>query len=441
MDQSRVRSNPYDPPRLGPGMIRVWLRPDGRLRYLGVIPPSRTDSPSSAAEPNWSPLLEAAGLDLSLFTPVEPNQTPNVQTDTRAAWKGPDPDIPDLEIYVEAAAFRGRPVYFQMLWPWEQSTAAGSTPPSLLARISGPLFSVWYVAVLIGGAVLARRNVRLGRGDRKGAVRLALVVMALRLLEWVFAGHHVPGRIEIDLFVANMAEALYSAALVWILYLAVEPYFRKFWPRQLASWVRLLDGRFRDPLVARDVLLGGLLGILFALRVHLYHLLPRWLELDIPRPGALFEIGMEVTALRGLRHIIALLFGGLQGAIFSAFIGVTMLVLLRLLLRRTWPAVAVWILVATIMITPGTGPVFLDLAVMVFLVGFYAVFLLRFGLLSVVTGLFIATLLYYPLTLDLSAWYANGSLVALLVCLSLMLYAFRVSLGRGPLFREEPARP
>jgi len=49
-------------------------------------------------------------------------------------------------------------------------------------------------------------------------------------------------------------------------------------------------------------------------------------------------------------------------------------------------------------------------------------------------------LLSFPLTLDLSAWYANGSLVALLACLSLMLYAFRVSLGRGPLFREEPAR-
>jgi eukaryotic-like serine/threonine-protein kinase len=440
-DRDRVRAVPYDPPRLGPGMIRVWLRPNGRLRYLGVVPPNRTDSPPSDQEPDWSALLEAAGVDLSLFTAVEPSRTPNVQTDTRVAWEGPDPAVPDLKIHVEAGAFRGRPVYFQTHWPWEQPAVAGSTPPSLLARISGPLSSAWYVAVLIGGAVLARRNVRLGRGDRKGALRLALVVLALRLLEWVFAGHHVPGRVEIELFTANMAQALYIAALVWILYLAVEPYFRKFWPRQLASWVRLLDGRFRDPLVGRDVLLGGLLGILFALRAPLYHLLPRWLELPIPRPGSLAEVGIEVTALRGLRHVIALLFGMLQGTVLNVFIGVTMLVLLRLVLRKTWPAVVVWVLVATSLVMQfANGPVFLDLAAAVFLVGIYAVFLLRFGFLSVVTGIFIWILLSYPLSFDLSAWYANGSLVALLACLSLMLYAFRVSLGRGPLFREEPAR-
>ena len=178
------------------------------------------------------------------------------------------------------------------------------------------------------------------------------------------------------------------------------------------------------------------MGILFALRAPLYHLLPRWLELDIPRLGGLAEVGTEVTALTGLRHVIALLFGALQGTVFFAFIGVTCLVLLRLLLRRTWPAVVVWALVATLLLMPRTGPVFLDLAATVFIIGLYTVFLLRFGFLSAVTGVFISTLLSYPLTLDLSAWYANGSLVALLACLSLMLYAFRVSLGRQPLFRE-----
>ena len=109
--------------------------------------------------------------------------------------------------------------------------------------------------------------------------------------------------------------------------------------------------------------------------------------------------------------------------------------------RRTWPAVVVWMLAATIMFMPRTGPVFLDVAATVFFLGIYTVFLLRFGFLSTVTGIFIWLLLSYPLTLDLSAWYANGSMVALLTCLSLMLYGFRVSLGRRPLFREEPARP
>ena len=130
----------------------------------------------------------------------------------------------------------------------------------------------------------------------------------------------------------------------------------------------------------------------------------------------------------------------LEGTVLNAFLGVTVLVLLRLLLRRSWPAVVVWTLTATIMIMSRTGPVFLDLVATVLIVGIYAVFLLRFGFLSAVTGVLISALLSYPLTFDLSAWYANGSLVALLACLSLMLYGFRVSLGRQPLFREEPAR-
>jgi serine/threonine-protein kinase len=440
-DRGRIRAHDSDPPQRGSGMSRIWLSPKGRLLDLGVVPPLRTDSPPSDDEPDWSPLLEAAGVDLSLFTAVEPDRTPRVQTDRRAAWEGPDPDVADLNIHVEAGAFRGRPVYFRTSWLLKQPAVTGSSPPSLLSRISGPLLSAWYVVVLIGGVVLARRNVRLGRGDRKGALRLALTAMALRFLQWVFAGHHVPGRVEIDLFVANAAQALYLAVLLWILYLAVEPYFRKFWPRQLVSWIRLLDGRIRDPLVARDVLLGSLLGVLLILRGHLYHLLPRWLGLPIPRVDGLANLWIELNALRDLRNIIALFFNALEMTLFYAFLGVTLLVLLRLLLRKTWPAVVVWMLLATIMFMPRTGPVSLDVAATIFFLGIYMVFLLRFGFLSTATGLFIWLLLSYPLTLDLSAWYANGSLVALLTSLSLTIYAFRISLGRQQPVRDESSRP
>ena len=37
---------------------------------------------------------------------------------------------------------------------------------------------------------------------------------------------------------------------------AVEPYIRKLSPDSLIGWTRLIGGRWRDPLVARDVLLG-----------------------------------------------------------------------------------------------------------------------------------------------------------------------------------------
>ena len=55
---------------------------------------------------------------------------------------------------------------------------------------------------------------------------------------------------------------LWAAAMLWLLYLAVEPYIRRFWPSTLVSWSRLIAKQWRDPLVGRDVLLGVGLGML-----------------------------------------------------------------------------------------------------------------------------------------------------------------------------------
>ena len=36
---------------------------------------------------------------------------------------------------------------------------------------------------------------------------------------------------------------------------------RRTWPRSLIGWTRLLAGRFRDPMVGREVLFGTIIGI------------------------------------------------------------------------------------------------------------------------------------------------------------------------------------
>ena len=73
-----------------------------------------TPSPGSPGpDPGWDVLLEAAGLSAAGLTPVEPEHVPPVFADRRAAWRGVYPDSPETEIRVEAAAFEGRPVYFE----------------------------------------------------------------------------------------------------------------------------------------------------------------------------------------------------------------------------------------------------------------------------------------------------------------------------------------
>ena len=49
-------------------------------------------------------------------------------------------------------------------------------------------------------------------------------------------------------------------AILWMLYLALEPYGRRFWPDGLLGWTRLLSGHVRDPRIGREILIGCVFG-------------------------------------------------------------------------------------------------------------------------------------------------------------------------------------
>ena len=58
-----------------------------------------------------------------------------------------------------------------------------------------------------------------------------------------------------------LAIGLLAATVVWVLYMALEPYLRRRLPQSLISWTRILSGEFRDPLVAGHILAGAALGV------------------------------------------------------------------------------------------------------------------------------------------------------------------------------------
>ncbi len=70
---------------------------------------------------------------------------------------------------IEAAAFRGKPVYFELIGPWTHAESMQPRQPATRERASLVLGIVLFFSMLVGGAMLARRNLRLGRGDRRGA--------------------------------------------------------------------------------------------------------------------------------------------------------------------------------------------------------------------------------------------------------------------------------
>ena len=99
---------------------------------------------------------------------------PPVYADRRAAWEGVYPKAPDTSIRVEAAAYRNRPVAFRVIEPWTQAVAAATSVRGYWPLASDILNTVWYIVVLVGAGLVALRNIRLRRGDRKTALRCAI---------------------------------------------------------------------------------------------------------------------------------------------------------------------------------------------------------------------------------------------------------------------------
>jgi hypothetical protein len=101
------------------GMMEVSLDTQGRLLRFEAVPPqvNRSETPAAAAF-DWNLLLRAAGLDVARFTPTEPQWLPPSAFDARAAWAGSYAHAPSIPIRVEAAAWRGRPVFFELIGPW-----------------------------------------------------------------------------------------------------------------------------------------------------------------------------------------------------------------------------------------------------------------------------------------------------------------------------------
>ena len=147
---------------------------------------------------------------------------------------------------IEAAAYRGKPVYFELIGPWTRPERMQPYQRTGGERAVIAIITVLSLSVLIVSAMLARRNLRLGRGDRRGALRLAAFVFVASMVAWFFGAHHVPSVSELGLFLENLQVALAWSGFLWVLYIALEPYVRRRWTATLVSWSRLLAGGFRE---------------------------------------------------------------------------------------------------------------------------------------------------------------------------------------------------
>ena len=439
------RVEPDDPsPQAGDVYLTIGLQ--GRLLRFAATPQFVEHSTDPAPEIDWSVVFDAAGLDMEKFEPIPPTIQPAAFGDVRAAWKGVLPHRSDLPVRVEAAALRGRPVFFETVTPyddyWSAETEEARQPVASIG--AGETAALVMLVLVAGGAMfLAVHNWRLARGDRKGALRLAIYVLALRLLHWLIVGHHVAslGR-EFGMFIGVLGGALVLAVSSWVLYMALEPYFRRLWPELLVSWTRLLTGRFRDPLVGRDVLIGLTFGIAVQLLSHLPVVASGWLGLAAPPPTM-----YAIDALAGGRQTLGALFPVLLVSLALPLSWILLFLLLRMVLRRQLPAVIVFCLIIPAFeafenVPIGGeafswGQIVLGVVASALTAIVLITLILRFGVLATAACFLMANLLAaYPITFDSSAPYFTTSLFALLFAVALTTYAFYTSLAGQLVFHD-----
>ncbi len=166
----------FDPAMDVSGMTMVIVDMRGRLVYFDAIPPQVDSSTEAPPAPDWTPLFAAAGFGRSRrFQERSFRNGPCLpgETQARAAWIRDLPGHTNISERIEAAAYRGKPIYFAVLYPWD--TPQRSTPyqQTTRERISSIILLTLFVGLLLASAFVARRNLRLDRGDTRGAVRLA----------------------------------------------------------------------------------------------------------------------------------------------------------------------------------------------------------------------------------------------------------------------------
>jgi hypothetical protein len=438
-----------------PGMAGVWLSPQGELRQFRAVPPSSLEEDAVRPSPvdawrEWFP-KEVVGFELGELETATWQITPPDACDQIWSWEGTWPNSEE-RLYVAAAAYRGKPVFFRVLPPdgfaevmnsgasGQATTAQAILDLESASPLSSFLFTFTFVCIFLavpGGALLlAWWNIRLGRGDRRGAFRVAVSVFGLLTALWLLTADHVSGLKEIVVLRIGAAHAIFLAATSWLLYMALEPFVRRVNPETLIASTRVLDGRWSDSRVGRDLLVAVLVGVIEKIMWDGSVFLSS--ALAGPK-SALASQSFTLDFIVGTTGQVAVV---LQALLFGILFGLWLLMLLLLLRlvirRRRWPTVVAVLLfsIAFTPLHPGEWYIawpmnFFNSAIMVWL-------LTRLGIFATATAFSTIVLLSFPITADSSVFYFSNGLFRMILVLGIAGYGAWTSIDRRFLGVSDP---
>ena len=426
---SALTAKHSDPDRDVPGMVGASLDSQGRLVSFYAVPKQVSSTPPAPVHADWSALLSAAGLDAANLKPSDPQWTPPYMADERAAWSGSVPGVADTTFRIEAAAWHGKPVWFALVYPWSRPYGSPDeqTPAQKAVNILGICI---LLAILVAAALMARRNWRLGRGDRHGAIVVGASLAVFDFASGTLLGKHVPATDELITFLRTTSWCLFGGALVWMAYLALEPWVRRQWPHSMISWTRLLSGRVRDTRVGADVLAGICFGVA-----------AKWID------GVTTALAVGAGGLPDQSSLFPLLGGrfalspwctGLASSVVTTLGFFMLFFLCRLVGRRLWVTCGLFVLIFVVLSWLSSQHPVYDVADAFLIFSLFTFVMVRYGLVTFAAMTLASNVLgQYALTWDFSAFYAGSSILALVSIAAIAGLAFRYALGGQSILGED----
>ncbi len=445
-----------DPPTTEAGMAAVVLDRRGRLRRIAVVgpqpplnPPLERGETEGAPQPAtqdetgavFDAAFEAAGLERDSFQPAAPVGTPRVGCDRRFAWTGEVKGNAgtSVRVRVEAATLFGKPVYFERLADTSAaaSAIATETESGWIAAVVRASVPIVLIGVMVGCFYFARRNLRLGRSDRRGATRLGVAVFLLTAASKLLVSEYWGTGAQVVLtLIQLLGMSLFAGVFALTLYLAVEPYVRRAWPERIVSMTRLLSGRLTDPLIGRDILIGLLIGVIANLLFLVVALAARSFGLSF---GAYWSADFYDATL-SMRHTLSGVLSA-AGDAFGASLWVLFLLVVSLgVFRRRGLASASVVVILFLFIcgfARGGDIVTVVLTGAVW-TAFNSVAILRYGPLTLMAAAFAhRTTSYFAATFDFGVWNIGNIWFAHAILIGLAVFGFVTATRGQTLLKDE----
>ena len=391
---------------------------DGRLvSFRGVSAVKRTN------DFDWNVALRLAKLDPAKLTKVEGDEALDWRQpyteDEQCKFRGPHPEIEGLDVVVKLARQGSRLTWFGIDLTWKDPVVkapASSALKSSLVRISE---IVLICLGVFGGAWFGARNLARGRGDRRNATRIALYFFAVSMLRWLLTADHVADLgVEFSLMLRAMQNSVFFAVMSWFLYVAIEPTIRANWPQTLVAWGRVLTGRFSDPLVGRDALIGILGAALVCGLAHVQGVAAEAFGGEtLARTGSL-------DLVRGARYVLGYLFDIQGEAAMMALLASFLFVIARLALRNSAAAFVAMLFFGLLRMPQlvMTSSDAINFGFRLVQIAIIMLVLWRVGLLAAgVMFVFLPLINGVPLHLDLGAWWSGASTTSWVIAVVLTL--------------------